>query len=92
MDTYHKYAKTWAANGAIMEDIITNFEFKNARLIRVCPTCALIQDKPYDLHNEQAVLVEPCPKCGYHFPVMAATPESSAVFKDAPPFLEKLAS
>jgi Zn ribbon nucleic-acid-binding protein len=75
-----------------MEDIITNFEFKNARLIRVCPTCAHIQDKPYDLHNEQAVLAEPCPKCGYHFPVMAATPESSAVFKDAPPFLEKLAS
>ncbi len=26
MDTYHKHAKEWAANGAIMEDIITNFE------------------------------------------------------------------
>jgi len=26
LDTYHKYAKEWAANGAIMEDIITNFE------------------------------------------------------------------
>ncbi|UOT01460.1 hypothetical protein MPY17_20880 [Rhodococcus opacus] len=25
-DTYHKHAKAWAANGAIMEDIITNFE------------------------------------------------------------------
>ena len=28
MDTYHKHAKAWAANGAIMEDIITNFELK----------------------------------------------------------------
>jgi hypothetical protein len=35
-----------------MEDIITNFEFKRARLIRVCPTCAHIQDKPFDLHIE----------------------------------------
>ena len=93
MNTYHKHAKEWAVRtGCIMEDIITNFEFKNARLIRVCPTCAFIQDKPYDLHNEQVALAEPCPKCGYHFPVMAATPESSAVFKDAPPFVAKLAS
>jgi hypothetical protein len=56
------------------------------------PDLPLITDKPYDLHNEQAVLAEPCPKCGYHFPIMAATRESSAVFKDAAPFIEKLAS
>jgi hypothetical protein len=56
------------------------------------PTCALIQDKTYDLHQELAVLAEPCPKCGYHFPVMAATRESSAIFKDAAPFVEKVAS
>jgi heme-degrading monooxygenase HmoA len=93
MNTYHKHAKEWAVRtGCIMEDIITNFEFKNARLIRVCPTCALIQDKPYDLHQELAVLAEPCPKCGYHFPVMAATRESSAIFKDAAPFVAKIAS
>ena len=62
MNTYHKHAKEWAVrSGAIMEDIITNFEFKRARLIRVCPTCANIQDKPFDLHIEQAVLAEPCP-------------------------------
>ena len=78
--------------GAIMEDIIVNFELKSTRLIRVCPCCGHAEDKPYDLHNEQAVLAEPCPKCGYHFPIMAATRESSAVFKDAAPFIEKLAS
>src|SRR6201987_5527885 len=62
MNTYHKHAKEWAVrSGAIMEDIITNFEFKRARLIRVCPTCAHIQDKPFDLHIEQAVLAAPCP-------------------------------
>ena len=75
-----------------MEDIITNFEHKNARLIRVCPTCAHIQDRPYDLHQEQAVLAEPCPRCGYHFPVMGETRESTAVFKDAAPSIERLAS
>jgi ssDNA-binding Zn-finger/Zn-ribbon topoisomerase 1 len=36
------------------------------------------------LHIEQAVLAEPCPKCGYHFPVMAETRDSTAVFKDVP--------
>jgi len=72
----------------IVEDIITNFEFKRARLIRVCPTCAHIQDQPFDLHIEQAVLAEPCPKCGYHFPTMPVTCESTAVFKDVPELAE----
>jgi putative membrane protein len=54
----------------------TNFEFKRARLIRVCPTCANIQDKPFDLHIEPAALAEPCPKCGYHFPVMPGDPKT----------------
>ena len=44
--------------------------------------CGLLQDKPYDLAHEQAVLAEPCPKCGFHFPVMSETPNSTAVFKD----------
>jgi heme-degrading monooxygenase HmoA len=86
MDTYHKHVKEWAVRtGAIMEDIITNFEHTNARLLRVCPACALITDKAYDLHTEQAVLAEPCPKCGFVFPVMANTANSTAVFKDVTP-------
>jgi hypothetical protein len=83
MNTYHKAAKEWAVrSGAIMEDIITNFELKNTRLIRVCPCCALITDKAYDLHHEQQALAERCPKCGFQFPVMAETSDSTAVFKD----------
>ena len=86
MNTYHKQAKAWAVrSGAIMEDIITNFELKNTRLIRVCPCCANIADKAYDLHHEQAVLAEPCPKCGFQFPVMPETEDSTAVFKDVSP-------
>ena len=54
------------------------------RLIRVCRTCANIQDKPFDLHIEQAVLAEPCPKCGYDFPIMPETRYSMAVFKEVP--------
>ncbi len=82
MDTYHKHAKEWAANGAIMEDIITNFELVGTRLLRICPTCGEFQDKPYDLAAELAVLAEACPKCGFHFPVPTETPTSTAVFKD----------
>jgi hypothetical protein len=83
MATYHKHAKTWAAqSGAIMEDIITNFELAGTRLLRICPTCSEFQDKPYELKKEQAVLAEPCPKCGFNFPRMDTTPTSFAVFKD----------
>lgn len=83
MNVYHKHAKEWAVrSGAIMEDIITNFELSSTRLIRVCPCCGHIQDKTYDLHQEQLTLAEPCPKCSYHFSVMPETASSTAVFKD----------
>ncbi len=39
-------------------------------------------DKPYDLHQEQQALAERCPKCGFQFPVMPETSDSTAVFKD----------
>ena len=83
MNTYHKEAKAWAVrSGAIMEDIITNFELKSTRLIRVCPCCGKAEDKAYDLHREQEALAAPCPKCGFKFPVMPETSDSTAVFKD----------
>jgi heme-degrading monooxygenase HmoA/Zn ribbon nucleic-acid-binding protein len=85
MDTYHKHAKAWAANGAIMEDIITNFELVGTRLLRICPCCNELQDKQYELAQEQAVLREQCPKCGFHFPYLTEQPSSFAVFKDAVP-------
>ena len=86
MDTYHKHAKEWAVRtGAIMEDIIVNFELKSTRLIRVCPCCGHAEDKPYDLHQEQARLAQPCPQCGFHFPVMPETADSFAVFQDVKP-------
>ena len=86
MNTYHKHAKQWAVRtGAIIEDIITNFELKSTRLIRVCPCCGHAEDQPYDLHQEQARLAQPCPQCGFRFPVMPETPDSFAVFKDVTP-------
>ncbi|KAK6366841.1 hypothetical protein LTS17_010392 [Exophiala oligosperma] len=84
-NTYHKHCKAWAANGAIMEDIINNFELVSTRLLRICPVCNESQDKKYDLAQEQAVLNEWCPKCGFHFPVLEETPSSFAVFKDVVP-------
>jgi heme-degrading monooxygenase HmoA len=83
MKTYHKSAKTWAAqSGAIMEDIITNFELVGTRLLRICPCCNKLQDKPFDLAKERRVLAEPCPQCGFHFPIMPETGSSFAVFKE----------
>ena len=82
--TYHKHAKEWAARGAIMEDIITNFELTTTRLLRVCPCCAHLEDKAFDLNREQETLAQPCPQCGFNFPVMPETENSFAVFKDVP--------
>jgi heme-degrading monooxygenase HmoA len=82
MDTYHKHAKEWAARGAIMEDIITNFELTSTRLLRVCPCCGNFNDRKYDLAHEQYELSIPCQKCGFHFPVLAETPNSTAVYQD----------
>lgn len=83
MNTYHEHAKEWAVRtGAIMEDIITNFELKSTRLIRVCPCCAKITDTTYELEREQRALAAPCPQCGFHFPVMPETTGSTAVFRD----------
>ena len=85
LNTYHKHAKEWAVrSGAITEDIITNFTFVNARLIRVCPTCGTASDTPYEVNQEQEVLNKPCGQCGYHFPVMKNTDNSTALFKDVP--------
>ncbi|KAM0316630.1 hypothetical protein ACHAPQ_011250 [Fusarium lateritium] len=68
-DAYEKFK---AANGVIIEDIITNFELVGTRLIRVCPICNKAEDKKYNLAKEQAVLL------------LKKTPSSFAVFKDVP--------
>jgi heme-degrading monooxygenase HmoA len=81
-DTYHKHAKEWAARGAIMEDIITNFELTSTRLLRVCPCCGDFKDGPYDLAQEQKALSVPCQKCGFNFPMLPETAGSTAVYQD----------
>ncbi|RMZ80860.1 hypothetical protein DV736_g6660, partial [Chaetothyriales sp. CBS 134916] len=81
-DTYHKFCKTWAANGAIMEGIITNFELVGTRLLRICPVCNKAEDKKYGLAQEHAVLRQQCPQCGFHVPILEEIPSSYAVFKD----------
>lgn len=81
-NTYHKHAKAWAARGAIMEDIITNFELVSTRLLRVCPVCGLVEDRAFALEREQQTLAVPCPQCQFNFPVMPETVSSMAVFKD----------
>jgi ribosomal protein S27AE len=65
-----------------MEDIISNFELVGTRLLRICPTCGTLQDKAYDLEAELKTLAEPCPKCGFIFPVAETTTNSTTVAKD----------
>ena len=82
MDTYHKHAKEWAANGAIMEDIITNFE------LTAHPAAAHLSDLRHPAGQgvrprgraEDAVGARP--KCGFNFPVAQETANSTVVFKD----------
>ena len=63
----------------------TNFELVGTRLLRICPCCNELQDKAYELTQEQATLREQCPKCGFHFPYLTEQPSSFAVFKDVVP-------
>ena len=57
-------------------------EASTGRCPRICPTCGTLEDKPYELAAEQKTLSEPCPNCGFNFPVAQETPNSTAVFKD----------
>ena len=61
MDTYHKHAKEWAANGAIMEDIITNFELVGTRLLRICPTCGSSRTSPTTCRRSRRPWPSPAP-------------------------------
>jgi DNA-directed RNA polymerase subunit RPC12/RpoP len=46
----------------------------------------------YDLHQEQKELAALCPQCGFRYPVMPETADSTAVFKDVDvPVLEPVA-
>ena len=65
-----------------VEDIITNFELVGTRILRICPSCNDLQDRAYDLSQEQAVLWEQRPNCGFHFPYLTEQPSSFGVFKD----------
>ena len=85
MDTYHKHAKEWAANGAIMEDIITNFEFAGRGCSASAPPAARCRTRSTTCHASRRPSSEPCPKCGFIFPVAAETPNSTSVFKDVMP-------
>lgn len=70
MDTYHKHAKAWAANGAIMEDIITNFELVGTRLLCICPCWNELQDKrPTTWRMSRPSLREQCPKLRLPLPL-----------------------
>ena len=80
--TWHNEVSFWTSFEAL-KDWHMNTYHKHA--IRVCPCCGHAEDKPYDLHQEQARLAQPCPQCGFHFPVMPETPDRFAVFKDVKP-------
>jgi heme-degrading monooxygenase HmoA len=84
MSSYHKRAKEWAAKGAIMEDIITNFELRSTHLLRICPNCNHLHDAPYELKEERKALGELCRECGFHFPMLQECSDSTAVFNDRP--------
>ena len=83
MDTYHKHAKEWAANGAIMEDIITNFELTATRLLRICPTCGTLAGQGLRPGGRaEDARPSPVPSAASTFPVAKETANSTAVFKD----------
>ena len=79
---YHKYLKKWGGSGVGIENVITNWECVEAKIMRLCPLCGHGSAEHFDLKDETAVRKAPCPECGFKFPRLASTPDNFALFRE----------
>ena len=79
---YHKYLKKWGLSGPIIEDIVTNWECVESKIMRLCPACQHGTREDFDLKDEQGTKAESCPQCGFKYPQLTTTRSNFAVFKD----------
>lgn len=80
---YHQYLKKWGLSGPIIEDIVTNWECVESKIMRLCPVCHEGVREEFDLKDEVATKAAPCGKCGFEFPRLDDTDSSFATFRSA---------
>ncbi len=78
---YHKYLKVWGLSGPIIEDIVTNWECVESKIMRLCPVCKEGVRENFDLREERGAKATPCRKCGFQFPQLEDTDSGFAVFR-----------
>jgi heme-degrading monooxygenase HmoA len=78
---YHKYLKSWGLSGPIIEDIVTNWECLESKIMRLCPVCRAGARETFDLKEESRAKARCCAQCGFEFPQIADTASSFAVFR-----------
>ena len=79
---YHKYLKQWAKSGGAIENMITNWECVESRMMRICPLCGHPSAEAFKLEDEVAVRKAACSGCGFKFPSLDSTPDNLALFCD----------
>lgn len=80
---YHKYLKQWGLSGPIIEDIVTNWECVESKIMRLCPVCNEGSRENFDLKDEVATKAAPCGKCGFEFPQLGDTDSAFATFRSS---------
>jgi len=79
---YHKYLKQWGMSGVGIENMITNWECVESKLMRICPVCGTPTAKEFELKDEVSVRKVACSECGFDFPRLGSTPDNFALFRD----------
>lgn len=80
---YHQYLKQWGLSGPIIEDIVTNWECVESKIMRLCPVCGEGLRENFDLRDEVTTKTIPCSKCGFVYPCLENTASSFATFRSA---------
>ena len=80
---YHKYLKQWGLSGPIIEDVVTNWECVESKIMRLCPVCGAGLRQEFDLKDEVQARMKPCGTCGFTFPRLDDTDSNFALFRSS---------
>ena len=79
---YQKYLTQWGVSGPAIENMVTNWECVESKIMRVCPVCGQASGESFDLKDQAAALTAACGGCGFRFPRLESTPSNFALFRD----------
>lgn len=79
---YHKYLKKWGLTGVAIENVITNWECVESKIMRLCPVCNHGYGGAFELKDQAATLETACPQCGFRFPRLQNTRSNFALLRE----------